>query len=125
MTRPLPRGARIDLEQHGEGPSAKPLARVRRQHRSAAECDHGRVGRSEHGRGDGRLDLPEAGLAVAGEELVDRGAGAPLDLMVEVDELPAQPARDLLAERRLARTHEACEREMAVQGVRGHRMRSR
>ena len=41
------------------------------------------------------LDHPEPGLAVPGEELLDRGAGLPLDLGVEVDEGAAEAAGDL------------------------------
>ena len=39
--------------------------------------------------------------------------------------VPAEPSSSLLAQRRLARTHEACEREVTIQGVRGHSMRAR
>ena len=95
-----------------------------REHGAAAERDHRRLGRVEDGGGDVLLGDPEAGLAVAREQLLDRRAGALLDLVVEVDEGAPQPAGDLPAERRLARAHEAGEREVAVQGVRGHRMRS-
>ena len=37
-----------------------------------------------------------------------------LDLPIEIDEGPAEPARDIAPERRLARAHEAGEREVSA-----------
>src|SRR5205809_792986 len=53
------------------------------------------------------------------EELGDGGAQILLEVAVEVDERPPETLGDLRTERRLARTHEADEREVAVQRVRG------
>ena len=39
---------------------------------------------------------------------------AALDLTIEVDEGPAEPPRDIAPERRLARAHEAGEREVSA-----------
>ena len=124
LARPPPGGRRVDLEQDGQRPPGQKLPRLRQEHGATAEGDHRRLVSVEHGRGDGRLGDPEAGLAVAREQLLDRGTGALLDLQVEVDERAPQPEGDLPAQRRLPRTHEAGEREVAAQGVRGHRMRS-
>ena len=125
LARPRPGGCGVDVEQHREGTPLQDRARRLGQHRAAPEGDHGGLGAFDHGCCDPLLDHPEPGLAVAREELLDRGAGLPLDLVIEVDEGAAEAAGDLLPEGRLARAHEPCEREVAVQGVRGHRMRSR
>ena len=125
FARPPPGELRVDLEQHRERPARQGLPRHGGQDGAAAEGDHRGLGGVEHGCGDRLLDRPEPGLAVAREQLLDRGARLPLDLVVEVDEAAVQPAGDLLAERRLSRAHEAGEREVAAQGVRGHWMRSR
>jgi len=53
------------------------------------------------------------GLAAA-EELGNRTVST-LDLTIDVDEWPAAQARDLPADRRLSRAHEAHEREMTVE----------
>ncbi len=67
-------------------------------------------------RRDRRLGLehPELDLAALLEQLGQRASGRALELAVEVDEPPAEPARDLRAERRLARAHEADERDVPV-----------
>ena len=101
------------------------LPRHGRQDGAAAESDHGGLGCGEDRGGDRFLDRPEPGLAVAREQLLDRRARLPFDLVIEIDEGAVQPACDLLAERRLSRAHEAGEREVPAQGVRGHWMRSR
>ena len=124
LARPLPRGGRVDLEQHRERAPSECQPRRGRDHGAAAEGDHCRLGRLERRGGDRLLRDPESGFPVPREQLLDRRARPALDLLVEVDERPAEPARDLAPLRRLSRAHEAGEREMAVQGVRGHRMRS-
>jgi len=53
-------------------------------------------------------------FAAMGEELRDRPPLLRLQLAVEIDEGSAEPLRDLGAEGRLARAHEADEREVAV-----------
>ena len=74
-------------------------------------------GRVEHVGRDLLLDRAEPRLPGGCEEVDDRRAGAPLDLTVEVDERPVQPSCHLLAHGRLARAHEAREREMAAECV--------
>ncbi len=112
LAGPPPRELRVDLEQHRERAARKGLPRHGRQDGAAAESDHGGLGGSEDGCGDHFLDCPEPGLTVAREQLLDRGARLPLDLVVEIDERAVQPAGHLLAERRLSRAHEAGEREV-------------
>ena len=78
------------------------LADLRRRDGAAAERDDGRAWMREHSTYDSFLDVAERRLPF-GEELGDRPLLARLDDLVDVLEQPVQPARDLLAERRLAR----------------------
>jgi hypothetical protein len=82
--------------------------------RAAAERDHRRplVAQSR----ERRLGLqdPELRLAALREDLRDRLTQRALQLAVEVDEAAPQPIGDLRAERRLARAHEAHERDVAI-----------
>ena len=121
----LPRGVHVDVDQHGKRARAQALSRLRREYGPTPERDHGWLRRVEDRCGDGLLEHSERRLTVAGEELGDRDPRASLDLAIEVDKASAEAPCDLRAHRRLARAHEAGEREVAVQGVRGHRMRSR
>ena len=61
----------------------------------------------------------ELRLAALFEELGDGRAEVLLEIAVEVEERPAQPLGDERPDRRLARAHEADEREVLVQRVRG------
>ena len=82
--------------------------------RAAAERDHrGRPAGKRLERGLG-LELAELRLAALAEDLRDRLPQRLLELAVEVDEPPAEPLGNLRAERRLARAHEADEREVPV-----------
>ena len=54
----------------------------------------------------------EAGLSDGLEELRNRPSDSTLELAVEVDERTAEPVGDLGADRRLARAHEADQREV-------------
>ena len=94
---------------------ASRLARLGGEHRAAAERDHRRLGAVEHGRGDA---LPRSRLKPASPSRAKISSivvpGPRSISLVEVDEGPAEPARDLAAERRLARAHEAGEREVAA-----------
>src|SRR5581483_2950008 len=92
----------------GEAP-ADGLAR----HRTAAERHDQRLGRSHQGVDGLHLPVAERRLALR-EELGDRASGVVLDEAVGVDERPAEPEGGRLAERRLARAHEADEREVLV-----------
>ena len=56
--------------------------------------------------------LPEAGLALALEDVGDVDARAGLDFGVAVDELEAEPLRQLPADRALARAHRADEEDV-------------
>ena len=57
-------------------------------------------------------------FAVAGEQLGDGGAGLLGDELVDVEERQPDQLRGLAAERRLARAHEADQREVAVHSIR-------
>ena len=120
-----PRDRRLDVEQDGEGASTESFARGRRQHGATSERDHDRLAGSEYRPRHRLFELSEGSLAVAGEELLDRDTGPALDLAIEIDEVAAEAPGDPRADRRLARAHEAGQREVSVQSVRGQRMRSR
>ena len=93
---------------------AQPGARALRQDRPAAESEHVRLALREHVADDLFFDAPEAALAV-GEELDDRRAGQPLDLLVDVEKRTPDPRSRLRTERRFARAHEPDERDVPVQ----------
>ena len=95
LSSPLPGGRRIDLEQHGECTSGELRPRAGREHRATAESDHRGLWAIENRGGHGLLDRPEARLAVAGKDVLDRCARLALDLVIEVDEGPGEPARHL------------------------------
>ena len=60
------------------------------------------------------LEHAELGLPSLLEQLRHRLPSGLRNLAVEVDEPPAEPLRDLGAERRLARAHEADQRDVPV-----------
>jgi hypothetical protein len=106
----LPGRSGIDLDADRVGTTAQKVARALGKDCSAAERDHGRLRRGEHLGSELLFDATELRLAPL-EELSD-GSMAAFDLTVEIDEgSPAQP-RSLLTQRRLARAHEADEREV-------------
>ena len=63
-----------------------------------------------------RFEPPERRLAVLGEDAGDRPAGQSLDQRVGVQERAAQPGRDHLPHRGLARAHEADEHDVGLHG---------
>src|SRR5260370_725769 len=77
------------------------------------QSDHYRRRGSENLRRDLFLDAADLGLS-SDEQLTDWTVSL-LDLTIQVDKRPAADARDLLADRRLSRAHEADEREMTVE----------
>jgi hypothetical protein len=109
-THALPGRRGVDLDPNRVGAAAQKVARALGEDCSAAERDHGRLGRGEHLGGELGFDATELGLAPL-EELGD-GSMTALDLTVEIDEgSPAQP-RGFLTQRRLARAPEPDEREV-------------
>jgi hypothetical protein len=86
----------------------------RARDRAAAERDHRRLAPAQRVDRDRLLEHTELQLAAPREQLGNRLARAVLELAVEIDELAAEPARELDPERRLARAHEADEREVPV-----------
>jgi hypothetical protein len=109
---PAPGLVCVDLDLHGGRAFAQETARLLGAERTAAERDHLRFARGQRFDCGLLLDLPERGLAPGFEDDGYRVAGPSLDLAVEVDERPAGPLRRLLADRRLAGSHEADERDV-------------
>ncbi len=95
---------------NGQCPLAQCGLRPFGRERTAAESDD-RVVAGEHVSRNAFLDAAEGRLAVL-EQLRDRRPARTFDLVVEVDERPANALRDRTAERRLAGAHEADEREL-------------
>ena len=84
----------------------------RRLDRAAAEREHGRALVVQ--RGHRRLGLEHAELDLPSllEDLRDRPPDRPLELAVEVNEPASEPVGYLGAQLRLARPHEADERDV-------------
>ena len=114
---PLPGGLRVDIEQHRERAPGELCLRALRLHRPAPERDDERVAFAQNVACDGLLDCPEPGLAARDEQLRDGGAGAQLDLAIEIDEPTPEPLRDRLAGVRLPRTHEPGQRQVPAERV--------
>jgi hypothetical protein len=114
----LPRRLERDVNPDRPRVSAQRLACPRRFDRPAAESEHPRVRRLEHRDRPFLLDLAEPVLAVAREQLGDRVAVLLGNELVDVDERQADQLGGLPAERRLARAHEADQREVAVHSIR-------
>jgi hypothetical protein len=93
---------------------AKRLAGSAGLDRPAAERDHGRHGRLEQGDRPLLLELAETRLALAREQLRDGPAVVGSNQLVDVDELPSDARRSLRTQRRLARAHEADERDLPI-----------
>src|SRR3954469_18488179 len=117
------RPCRVDVDRHPRGKRGSPqaLAGRLRENCTSAEGDH-RGGARQRLRDDLLLDPPELRLPAL-EELADR-AEALLDLLVRVDERAVREPRELAADRRLPRPHEADEGEVLVYRA-DHGMRSR
>ncbi len=109
----LPGESGLDLEQDRERAGLEQRAGALRKDCAAPQRDHRGVACLEQRLHDLFLHRAERGLARL-EELDDRLARAVLDLVVGVDELPAEPERDLLSDRRLAGAHEPDQGEVSV-----------
>ena len=109
---PRPGGRGVDLDVNRERVLAERAPDLLGLDRAAAERDHGGRPAGERLQRRLGLQLAEVRLAARSEDLRDRLPQRALELAVEVDEPPAQPLGRLLAERRLARAHEADEREV-------------
>jgi len=105
---------RIDVDPHRQRLLAQRPPDARRLDRAAPERQNRRPLVLE--RLDRRVSLEHAELGLPSllEQLRHRLPGRLRNLAVEVDEPPAEPLRDLGAERRLARAHEADERDVPV-----------
>ena len=106
----VPGLADLDVDPNRERVLAKEPARSFREHGTATECDHPGPRGGEHLRRELLLATAERRLTAL-EQCGDRPVAA-LDLAVEVDERASALPGDLLADRRLARAHEADEREV-------------
>ena len=111
---PFPGRADVDVELHGERVVAQGIADGRARHGAAAEGEHGGPLVLECRDGGFGLQHAELRLTPLLEQLGDRLPCRAGQLVVEVDEAPAEPLRDLPAEGRLARAHEADERDVPV-----------
>ena len=72
-----------------------------------------------------RLDPAKRLLAVRFEDVRDLLAVAGLDLAVDVDDRPEEPRSERRRHRRLPRAHEPDQRDVPVERVQRHEMRSR
>jgi hypothetical protein len=93
-------------------------------HRAAAARDHGRCRRRagvDHGLA---LELAETSFTFVGEQLGDGHPGVRLDDVVGVDERSGEPGRARGADRRLPRSHEPDQHEVAMGVLIGHVDRS-
>ena len=109
---PPPRLLRLDLDEHRQRALPQRLADLVGPDRTAAQRDHGGRARSEGVARVLRLAQPERRLAAGLEDPRDRLLA--LDLGVDVDERPPELRGELLAEGRLARTHEADQSDVTV-----------
>ena len=113
----------VDLAEDDEVVGDPPACLLAR-HGPAPQRDHGGVGGGQRHPHGVLLDPPELLLAALGEELRDRLPGTFLDRGVEIEKGPLQAFRELPAERRLARAHEADEDDVAAERVQRHPTRS-
>ena len=114
----LPGGLGVDVEEDGEGARGEERPGSLGEHGAAAERDDERLAAGEHVVRDVLLERTEARLAAGREQLLHRGAGALLDLLVQVEERPSRPGGRRRARARLPGAHEAGEREVPAQRVR-------
>src|SRR5581483_8914760 len=115
----------VDVDEEDELRGERRAGR-RARDRTAPECDDGGLRCRERDPHRVLLDPPELLLPALGEERRDRRPRPLLDRGVEVEERTAEPLRELLAERRLPRSHEPDEGDVAPERVqRRQAMRSR
>ena len=107
----LPRRVHVDVEVDDE--RVELVQEPPRLDGAASHGDHGRVAPPARVAHEPRLELAKRRLPLLREELPDRAVRV-LDLAVHVVERAAQPPRDLLADGRLPRAHEAHEHEVSA-----------
>src|SRR5690606_4388203 len=100
-----------DLEVDDEAACAHPLARIGSEHRATAGGDH-QAFALQQVRQRRRFAGAETRLALAFEDGGEGGAGARLDLAVDIDKGQAEATGQSLADRRLACAHWADEHEV-------------
>jgi hypothetical protein len=103
----------VDVDMERERVLAERVPDLRRAECASAEREHGRGTLPQALDREPRLLRPEEGLALA-EELGNAHPRQRLELAVDVDERTPEPPREVRAERRLARAHEAHERDVLV-----------
>jgi len=84
-----------------------------RGHQAAADRQHHRLAAAEQVGQRFFLEPAIEVLTVNGEHIVQRHAGAVLDLLIELDEAQAEPPREPAADGRLARAAQAEQRDDA------------
>ncbi len=107
----LPRRVHVDVEVEDE--RVEPVQEPPRLDGAASHGDHGRVAPPARVAHEPRLELAKRRLPLLCEELPDRPVRV-LDLAVDVVERAAQAPRDLRADGRLPRAHEAHEHEVSA-----------
>jgi hypothetical protein len=103
----------VEPDSHAVGKDVVAIGRL--DERPATGRDDG-MARGEEGEQDLPLDLAEIGFAVLGEHLRNRPPFPPLDLLVEVDDAPAEPTPERTRHGRLARPHESHEVDLVGRG---------
>jgi hypothetical protein len=101
----------VDIEVDDEDPEL--VQESPRLDGAASHGDHGRLAPPAHVAHEPCLELAKRRLPLLREELPDRAVGI-LDLAVHVVERAVQAPRDLLADRRLPRAHEAHEHDVSA-----------
>jgi hypothetical protein len=103
-------GVEVGLQPHGDAGFGDARPRLRVHEGAAAGPEHLRPV-VQKARDDAALAVPEIGLAIGGEDVVDRHARGCFDLVVRVPERQAETQRQPPSDRGLARAHEADERD--------------
>ena len=112
---PLHRGLRGDLEPDGQRVGGHPLHVAGLGGPAAPRRENGPVSAEQAARHP-RLDGPEPGFACPGEDVRDVLPGLAPDLLVEVDEPPAEQPRQFATDGRLAAGHEADQEDPGRRG---------
>ena len=105
------RPGQVDVDVQVDREDVELVQEVPRLDRAAADGDHARLAAAAGLAEEPRFELAKGTFSPLREDLPDRPLG-PLDLIVDVEERPAQAPRDLAADRRLAGSHEADQRDM-------------
>ncbi len=112
----LPGEPDVDVDQDGEGVARERVPDRRHGDRAASEGGDHRFFELQERRVL-RFELAKRSLSLLREDLGDRPALRPLDLLVRVDERTTEAPRHFAGDGRLSGAHEPHEREVPVQRV--------